>query len=111
MVPVPIRERISALVDDAGNRSRLANLLGVDRSRVTRWLAAEEPDEANRRAIDAIEFALERLTTRYRLETAFKWLEGVNPHLRGGRPIDLLRDGRVAEVLAAIEADEIGSYA
>jgi hypothetical protein len=110
-MPVPVRVRVQALVDDAGNRARVAGLLGVDRSRITRWLATEEPDEENRRAIDAIEFALERLTVHYRLPTAFKWLDGVNPHLRGARPIELLRAGRVAEVIAAIEADETGAFA
>jgi hypothetical protein len=95
-----------------GSRAGVARLLQVDRSRVTRWLEAnEEPDQANRRAIDAFEFALERLTTRYRLATALKWLEGLNPRLGDSRPSDLLRNGRVAEVLAAIEADETGAYA
>lgn len=111
-MPVPVRERVSALVGDVGSRAAVARLLQVDRSRVTRWLAAdEEPDQANRRAIDAFEFALERLTSRYRLGTALKWLEGLNPRLGDSRPSDLLRNGRVAEVLAAIEADETGSYA
>ena len=111
-MPVPVRERVIALVDDVGSRAAVARLLRVDRSRVTRWLATgEEPDQANRRAIDAFEFALERLTSRYPFATALKWLDGMNPHLGGSRPSDLLRDGRVAEVLAAIEADETGAYA
>jgi hypothetical protein len=111
-MPVPVRARVSALVDDVGSRAAVARLLRVDRSRVTRWLAAgEEPDAANRRAIDAFEFALERLAIRYPFATALKWLEGLNPHLGGSRPSDLLRTGRVAEVLAAIEADETGAYA
>jgi hypothetical protein len=111
-MPVPVRDRVSALVGDVGSRAAVARLLQVDRSRVTRWLAAaEEPDQANRRAIDAFEFALERLTSRYRLATALKWLDGLNPHLGDSRPSDLLRNGRVAEVLAAIEADETGAYA
>ncbi len=111
-MPVAVRDRVSALVHDVGSRAAVARLLRVDRSRVTRWLeAGEPPDQANRRAIDAFEFALERLTSRYRLETALKWLEGLNPHLGDSRPSDLLRNGRIAEVLAAIEADETGSYA
>jgi hypothetical protein len=53
-MPVPVRERVTALVGDVGSRAAVARLLQVDRSRVTRWLAAdEEPDQANRRAIDA----------------------------------------------------------
>jgi hypothetical protein len=111
-MPVAIRDRVGALVEDVGSRAAVARLLDVDRSRVTRWLdQQQQPDETSKRAIDALEFALERLTSRYHLETALKWLEGVNPHLRDSRPIDLLRAGRVSEVLAAMEADETFSYA
>ena len=111
-MPVPVRDRVNALVEDAGTRASVARLLGVDRSRVTRWLSTDqEPDDDNRRAIDALEFVLSRLRSRYRPQTAFKWLEGVNPNLHGARPIDLLRAGRVAEVIAALEADENVSFA
>jgi hypothetical protein len=111
-VPVPFRERVHALIEDAGTQAAVARLVGVDRSRITRWLTTDQqPDADNRRTIDALEFVLARLRSRYRPQTAFKWLEGVNPHLRGSRPIDLLRAGRVAEVIAALEADETGAYA
>lgn len=111
-MPVPVRERVSALVEDAGNQAAVARLIGVDRSRVTRWLTTgQQPDADNRRTIDALEFVLARLRSRYHAATAFKWLEGVNPHLAGARPIDLLRGGRVSEVIAALEADETGSFA
>ena len=111
-MPVPVRDRVNALVEDAGTRASVARLLGVDRSRVTRWLSSDqEPDAQNRRAIDALEFVLSRLRSRYQPQTAFKWLEGVNPNLAGARPIDLLRAGRVSEVIAALEADENLSFA
>ncbi|MDQ3937341.1 MAG: hypothetical protein M3253_01530 [Chloroflexota bacterium] len=111
-MPVAVRDRVSALVEDAGNQASVARLLGVDRSRVTRWLRTDQqPDADNRRAIDALEFVLSRLRSRYSSQTAFKWLEGVNPQLAGARPIDLLRHGRVSEVVAALEADETGSFA
>jgi hypothetical protein len=112
VMPVPVRDRVNALVEDAGTRASVARLLGVDRSRITRWLSSDqEPDAQNRRAIDALEFVLARLRSRYQAQTAFKWLEGVNPHLAGARPIDLLRAGRVSEVIAALEADENLSFA
>ena len=111
-MPVPVRDRVSALVQEAGNQAAVARLLGVDRSRITRWLSAnQQPGPDNRRTIDALEFVLARLRSRYQAQTAFKWLEGVNPHLRGARPIDLLRSGRVSEVIAALEADDSGSFA
>ena len=99
-------------MDDAGTQAAVARLIGVDRSRVTRWLTTDQqPDPGNRRTIDALEFVLSRLRSRYHAGTAFKWLEGVNPNLAGARPIDLLRHGRVSEVIAALEADETGSFA
>ncbi len=111
-MPVATRDRVAALVTDFGSRAKAARAIGVDRSRVTRWLeAGEEPALEHRRRIDAIEFALSRLTLRYRRETALKWLSGFNAHLGNVRPIDLLRAGRTAEVLEAIEADETGAYA
>jgi hypothetical protein len=39
------------------------------------------------------------------------WLKGINAFLGNQRPIDLLRNGRVSEVIAAIEQTETGAYA
>ena len=39
-----------------------------------------------------------------------KWLRGVNAHLGHRRPLDVLRDGRLSEVIAAIEAEKIGAF-
>jgi uncharacterized protein (DUF2384 family) len=44
-------------------------------------------------------------------QPARKWLQGNNAHLRNNRPIDLLRQGKVSEVIAAIEQLEAGSPA
>ena len=54
---------------------------------------------------------LGRLLDVYERETAIKWLQGFNAHLRDRRPIDLLSAGRITEVLAALEAEETGAYA
>jgi len=78
---------------------------------VSRWVASEEPDAANRRKIEGVEFILSRLLDRWERDTALKWLEGVNAFLGDRRPVDLLAHGRVAEVLEAIEAEESGAYA
>jgi transcriptional regulator with XRE-family HTH domain len=104
-------DRVRSLVDDFGGQAEVARALGVNRSRVTRWLRDESPDLANRRKLEAVEFALNRLSQTFRRETAVSWLYGVNAHLGDRRPIDLLAAGRVAEVLAAIEAEETGAYA
>ena len=110
-MPVLVRTRLEALVGDLGSQAEVARLLDIDRSRVTRWLRGEEPDVANRRKLAGVEFVMDRLEERYGPQSARKWLQGLNPHLRDRRPVDLLAAGRVAEVLEAIEAEEGGAYA
>lgn len=110
-MPIATRDRVEALVEDVGSQARVARLLGVSASRVSRWLRDSQPDEDNRRKLEGVEFVLTRLLDVYGRDTAMKWLQGVNAHLRGRRPIDLLGDGRVAEVLAALESHETASYA
>jgi len=40
-----------------------------------------------------------------------KWLRGMNAHLGDRRPIDVIRQGRLSEVVAAIEAEKAGAFA
>jgi hypothetical protein len=40
-----------------------------------------------------------------------KWLMGHNAHLSDRRPVDLLREGNLSGVIAAIEALKSGAYA
>lgn len=95
-----------------GSAAALASYLGVDRSQVTRALKRGQRlrHEAAWRltALEATYGALRHLLDE---EIIPDWLQGANAHLQGRRPIDLLRAGRVAEVMAAIEAERAGSYA
>jgi hypothetical protein len=100
--------RVIALL---GSQSAVAQALGVHRSRITRWLAGEEPEADNRATLDGLEFVLSRLLDRMAAPTARKWLEGLNAHLGHRRPIDLIADHRVAEVMAAVEQSSVDSYA
>src|SRR5437764_544106 len=104
------RHKLGHLARQFKSQNQLARLLDVDRSRITRWLSFEAPDTENRIKVEAMEFALSRLTAFLSPETAMKWLMGVNAHLGDRRPVDLVRQGRVAEVIAAIEQFETGSY-
>src|SRR5919197_3838711 len=110
-MPVAVREKVRAVSRDLGGQAKLARVLGVSPSRISRWLRTEEPDAENRRKVEAVEFVLGRLLDLYQQDTAVKWLQGFNGHLGNRRPIDLLAHGRVAEVLGAIEADDTGAYA
>lgn len=110
-MPVAARKKLQAVTRDLGGQARVARILGVSPSRVSRWLRNEQPDPANRRKLDGLEFVLGRLLDLYERDTAIKWLQGFNAHLGDRRPIDLLATGRVSEVLAAIEQSETGAYA
>jgi transcriptional regulator with XRE-family HTH domain len=110
-VPVPVREKLRAITQDLGTQARVAEALGVSRSRVSRWLRTEQPDPENRRKLEGLEFVLSRLLQIYHPDTALDWLLGMNPFLREARPIDHIAGGRITEVLRAIDAEEAGSYA
>jgi transcriptional regulator with XRE-family HTH domain len=104
------RNKVGYLVTQFSSQSRLAGLLDVDRSRISRWLRSEVPDPDNRLKLEALEFVYLRLAAFLAPKTAEKWLLGVNDHLGGRRPVDLIREGRVAEVVAAAEQFETGAY-
>jgi len=105
------RIKLERVIDVLGGQSEVARALGVHRSRVTRWLAGEEPDPGNKARLDALEFITARLLQSYSPATARKWLTGVNAHLGNRSPLYLIVHNRIAEVLAAIEQDELGAYA
>jgi transcriptional regulator with XRE-family HTH domain len=110
-MPVAVREKVRALSRDVGGQAQLARIIGVSPSRVSRWLHDEEPDAANRRKVEGVEFVLSRLLDTCERQTALKWLQGFNAHLGNRRPVDLLAQGRISEVLQAVEAHETGVYA
>lgn len=109
-MPVPVRTRLRALAHDVGGQARVARLLGVSASRVSRWLKTEEPDRENRRKVEGLEFVIARLFALYQRDTALKWLYGTNGFLANRRPVDVLAAGGVTEVIGAIDAEESLAY-
>jgi len=103
--------KVKRLTEELGGQSQVASALRVDRAQVTRWLKGARPAPANEAQIDALEFVVARLRRHLPPDTAVKWLTGVNAHLGNRRPLDLLADDRVAEVVAAIEQERAESYA
>jgi hypothetical protein len=109
---VPLsKAKLRHLTEALGGQSEVARILRVDRSRITRWMADETPDPQNQAKLDALEFVISRLLQHFYPDTARKWLLGINAHLGDRRPIDLIAQNRVAEVIAAIEQDELGAFA
>jgi transcriptional regulator with XRE-family HTH domain len=92
--------------------AKVAEALGVNRAQVTRWREGEtEPGPGNAERVVALDAAVELLTGLLELPSIGKWLMGQNAHLGDRRPVDLIRDGNLSEVIAAIEALRTGAYA
>jgi len=110
-MPVATARKVEALRDDFRSAAQLADLLGVHRSQITRWLAGAGIDPLNAERIDLLEMVWANLLRLYEREAALAWLTGMNPHLGDRRPIDLVRMGKIEELLSAIRQERAGSFA
>ena len=110
-MPVSAAAKVEALSVDLGSQRRLADALGVSPAQVSRWTRGQGIDPQNAERLDLLEMAMSFLLRLYEPETAERWLFGANPLLRNRRPIDLIRLGRTAELLAALRQERAGSYA
>lgn len=110
-MPVATAEKVRALSRDFRSGAELAEVLGVNRSQITRWLRGAGIDPLNAEKIDILELVISNLLRVYEPEVARAWLFGLNPHLGDRRPIDLVRKGKVEELLSAIRAERAGSFA
>jgi transcriptional regulator with XRE-family HTH domain len=88
----------------------LAEAIGVHRSQISRWKTGEAAESENAWLLRDIASAVARLADHYERSTTYAWLYGENPELEGRQPLELLREGRVAEVLMVIQAETSGAY-
>jgi hypothetical protein len=110
-MPVATARKVEALRADFRSAARLADMLGVSRSQVTRWLRGAGMDPLNAEKIDLLELTWAAALRVYDRDAALAWLFGVNPRLGDRRPIDLVRAGRAEELLRAIRAERADSFA
>jgi hypothetical protein len=110
-MPVAITDKVAALRDDFRSAAKLADLLGVSRSQVTRWLRGSGIDPLNAEKVDLLELVWSNLLRLYEREAALAWLFGVNPLLGDRRPIDLIRAGKAEELMRAIRAERSDTFA
>lgn len=110
-MPIATAVKVSALKRDFKTGAALAELLGVNRSQVTRWLRGAGIDPLNAEKIDLLELVWSNVRRLYQPEAARSWLFGLNPHLGDRRPIDLIRAGRLEELLRAIRIERAESFA
>lgn len=88
----------------------LAEAMGVHRSQVTRWSQGRSAQTGNAWLLRDLAAAVARLADFYQTGTINRWLFGANPDLDGEQPIELLRQGRLPEVLMAIQAQASGAF-
>jgi uncharacterized protein (DUF2384 family) len=110
-VPVATAAKVEALRTDFKSAAALADMLGVSRSQVTRWLRGAGIDPLNAERVDLLELVWSSLLRVYEQEAALAWLFGVNPALGDRRPIDLVRAGRTEELMRAIRAERSDAFA
>ena len=134
---VPIRRRLPRLPDAHGDRplvqsvepaaciqrayylearkgftsdAALADAMGVHRSQVTRWSQGRAAHAGNAWLLRDLAAAVSRLADLYQTVTINRWLFGSNDELDGEQPMALLRQGRLPEVLMAIQAQTSGAF-
>jgi uncharacterized protein (DUF2384 family) len=110
-MPVATARKIEALRVDFRTAARLATMLGVSRSQITRWLRGAGIDPANAERVDLLEMVWANLLRLYDRDAALAWLFGLNPTLGDRRPIDLIRAGRTEELMRAIRAERSDAFA
>jgi len=110
-MPVAVVRKIEALRDDFETSSRLADLLGVNRSQVTRWLQGAGIDPLNAEKVELLELVWSNLLRLYERDAALSWLFGLNPILGDRRPVDLIRMGRTEELMRAVRAERSDTFA
>ena len=110
-MPVEPAVKVEALSRDFRSQRRLARALGVSPAQVSRWKRGQGVDPDNAERLDLLELVMSFLLRVYEPETAEKWLFGLNPHLRDRRPIDVIRAGGTAELVAALRQERADSFA
>lgn len=109
-MPIGVAKKVEALRVDFRSAARLADMLGVSRSQVTRWLQGAGIDPLNAEKVDLLEMVWANLLRLYEREAALAWLFGINPLLDDRRPIDLIRMGRAEELMRAIRAERSDAF-
>ena len=95
-----------------GSQTAAARFFEVARSQPGRWIkGTERPNPRARRLIQDLDYVWDRLTDDRGREAANIWLRSPNAFLDGVTPLGWLKSRGAHEVIAAIDAEEAGSYA
>jgi len=104
--------KVSSGVELFGTKTGLAGYLGVAKTQPGRWISgAEVPTAGTARLVKDLDYVWDRITTDMGAEAAGIWLRSANPFLGGSVPLDWLKTHGPAQVIAAFDAGEAGSFA
>jgi transcriptional regulator with XRE-family HTH domain len=88
----------------------VADILGVSPAQVSRWRKGQVPDLDNADRLAGLALVAEMLSRWLAPEVREGWLHGTNAHLADRAPAYLIRIGRVADVIGALEAEKAGAF-
>ena len=94
-----------------GSDAEMAEVFGVNRSQIARWRKGMPPSREKAEQLLHLDMVIALLEGFLEPESIPKWLNGFNAHLDDRRPIDVVRTGRLSEVVRAIEAEKSGAFA
>lgn len=101
-----VSEKLELLRSRAAIRAvDVANMLGITPETVCRWKQGRAyPRPGKESLLVDLEYIVERLSEFYSdPRTARTWLYSRHKHFDGLRPVDLIQEGRIEEVLDAIQ--------
>jgi hypothetical protein len=107
---------VAKLLGDLRDRGALkgtdvANIAAVSQATVSRWVSGKaSPQPKTQLLISDLRYVVDRLADFYSPDETRVWLYSKHRLLNGERAIDLIHDGRAAEVLAVIESLDEGTY-
>lgn len=89
----------------------IANIVGVSAPTVSRWTNEKaSPPLETQTVLAELRYVVDRLSDFYTPEETRLWLHSRHPLLDHRRAIEVIREGRTEEVLAAIERMDAGAY-
>ena len=110
-IPSPSAHHLKTCRAALGSYRAVSAILGVSPSQVSRWRRGQIPDVDNADRLAGLALVVEMLSRWLAPETLEGWLHGVHAHLGDRSPAYLIGQGRVADVIGAIEAEKAGVYA
>ena len=89
----------------------IANIVGVSTPTVSRWANEKgSPPLETQTVLAELRYVVDRLSDFYTPDEARLWLHSKHALLDHRRAIELIREGRTQDVLAAIERMDAGAF-